>query len=74
MHYRRPSITTPHLAVNRPVPKFMTTGVKNTKPRPGRLGEILYSENGSPVVVIPDSKKLKLALRKEETSPVADEV
>ena len=52
----------------------MTTGVKNTKPRPGRLGEILYSENGSPVVVIPDSKKLELALRKEETSPVADEV
>ncbi|GAU95863.1 hypothetical protein RvY_07404 [Ramazzottius varieornatus] len=73
MQYRRPSITTPHFAVNRPAPKFMTTGIKNTQPRPGRIGELVYSENGSPVIV-PDSKKLRLALRKGENFPVADEV
>ena len=47
--------STPVWHVNRgpKMPKFMTsgTGIKNVKPRLARVGEIAFSDNGSPIVV-----------------------
>ncbi|XP_055349460.1 uncharacterized protein LOC129596254 isoform X2 [Paramacrobiotus metropolitanus] len=54
---RRPSFanqfvtpTTSASALRRFVPKFMKSGIKESQPRAARPGEIVLSENGSPVL------------------------